>query len=273
MESKNQMRALAALILVVVFGAYFFWKKAGLTPPAKTANTSTSATASATTSAASAATATTTKIGITGTGNFAIKNVEMTPKMPDYKGLLACSANVSADQCAVLRLAASTLSSRISVNTGDLKQWVNLGVIRKAAGDYEGARVVWEYVSAVSPSNPISFNNLGDLYANFLHNYPKAESNFLVAIKNKPNDTNPYISLFNIYSAIDKNKTSAEDILKKGIAANPKAVDMQVLLARYYKDNGRTAEAKAEYQSAMANAQAQGQTDLANQINEELAQM
>ena len=151
----------------------------------------------------------------------------------------------------------------------DFNMWINLGTLRHMAVDEQGAKEVWEYASATWPTNVASFNDLGDLYANYLKDYAKAESNFLTAVKNKPDDTNPYRNLFTLYYDAGYNKGKAEAILKKAIAAAPKAVDMQVLLARYYRDTGRTAEAKAEYSLAIKNAQSQGQTDLATTLQAE----
>ena len=60
--------------------------------------------------------------------------------------------------------------------------------------------------------------------------------------------------------------TAAEDILKKGIAANPNAVDLQYLLAQYYKKLGRAPEAQSMFTAAADSATRQGKTDLAAQI-------
>jgi len=145
-----------------------------------------------------------------------------------------------------------------------------LGLKNKQAGDYAGAAAAWQRASALYPANIVSFNNLGDLYMNFLPNYPAAESNYLREITNLPVDINAYRALFELYTYHYKQGTpAAEDILKKGAAANPKAYDLQVLLARYYRDSGRTANARAMYEAAAANARAQGLTELAAQIQQE----
>ena len=60
-----------------------------------------------------------------------------------------------------------------------------------------------------------------------------------------------------------------EDTLKAAIASNSKAVHFRVLLARYYKDAGRTAEAKAQYDAAIAKARELGNTTLATQLEAE----
>ena len=72
-----------------------------------------------------------------------------------------------------------------------------------------------------------------------------------------------YRDLFNVYANFYKqNAGNAESTLKAGIAANPKAIDLSILLAQYYRDHGRTAEAKAQYDLAIAAAKAAGSTSL-----------
>ena len=106
---------------------------------------------------------------------------------------------------------------------------------------------------------------------NFLHDYTKAEANYLVGIKDAPSTTAFYKDLFSLYTTTSykPSNTAAENILKQGISANPKSVDLQMTLARYYKSLGRAADAKAEYDAAIANAKSQNQSDLAAQIQAE----
>ena len=56
-----------------------------------------------------------------------------------------------------------------------MENWLVLGVYRKMIGDYESAKEVWEYASAIRPQNSVSFNNLGELYAYYLKDNAKAE--------------------------------------------------------------------------------------------------
>jgi len=196
--------------------------------------------------------------------------VSNTPATPEYTKSLVCTPSVPAETCTTIKQRAAAAAASISKNKLDVNAWIILGNMRKQAGDYTGAAAAWQYVSIISPTNIVSFNNLGDLYMNFLKDYPKAESNYLIQIKNKSDDANAYRSLFTLYSELYKKGTSsAEDILKKGIVANTKAIDLQVTLADYYKSQGRTAEAKAAYEAAIKSAQSQGQTSLAAQIQQE----
>jgi Tfp pilus assembly protein PilF len=105
---------------------------------------------------------------------------------------------------------------------------------------------------------------------NFLKDYSKAEQAYLSAIKADPAGAGAYRDLASLYDNLyKKGEGAGEAILKKGVAASPDSVDLRVILARYYKDAGRTAEAKEQYQAAIAAANKAGQTEVAAQIQTE----
>jgi tetratricopeptide (TPR) repeat protein len=155
----------------------------------------------------------------------------------------------------------------------DFNAWIDVGTLNLMSENYAVAETVWQFASKQWPSNYVSHNNLGDLYMSYLRDYPKAEAEFRAAIVNKRDDPNPYKNLFTLYSetSYKPTNTAAEDVLKQGIAAVPKAIDMQVLLARWYKKLGRGADANAEYQIAIDNAGKYGLPELAKQIKTEAA--
>ena len=45
------------------------------------------------------------------------------------------------------------LSSQLKKDSDNLENWLVLGIYRKIIGDYEGAKEVWEYASAIRPQN------------------------------------------------------------------------------------------------------------------------
>ena len=257
-KTRNIVIGAVIVVLVLVLG-YFAWKE-------RTNTTAPASMASTTSSVASSTEA-------TSTSAYTIKQVPLSaaPATPDYRTPLVCVENVSADNCALFKQQAATYASQITANTVDPYAWVNLGTVREEAGDYSGALAAWQYVARLYPSVPTAFDNIADLYATYLKDYPKAESNWQTAIKVYPGDPAPYANLFNLYTTTSyvPSATAAVDILKQGIAANPKAVNLQVLLARYYKAHSDTAGASAEYAAAIANAQAQGQTTLATELQQE----
>ncbi len=117
-----------------------------------------------------------------------------------------------------------------------LFSWIQLGNLKKMIGDFEGARDAWEYASLIRPSNSVSFANLGELYWRYTPNYPMAEKNFLTSIKNKPDDSDTYISLSGLYSySYAEKEHLADDVLLEGIAANSKDVNLLKSLANLYE--------------------------------------
>lgn len=193
------------------------------------------------------------------------------PEAPEYSRPLSFTLTFSVDERAALQTNYARAQAAIDANEYDFNAWVSLGTLNLMAGNYTVARDVWEYVSILWPGNHVSVNNLGNLYADYLRDYPKAEENYLLAIERKPDDTNPYRALFMLYTntSYSPAPNASEEILKKAIVAVPRAVDMQVLLARHYASLGRTGDARTTYDAAIANAESQGQAALAAQIQTE----
>lgn len=263
---SKQWLATAGVATVLVLIGVFLFARSSYSPSGTSATTTGLATSTITFPE------TRTINGVTGTGDFTVETVPMAdlPSAPDFRAPIKFSSTIAPEVKTQIQAEADILIGRISNDSSDLRSWIDLGTLHKMAGDYKGAETIWLYVSKVAPTNSIAFQNLGDLYQNFLKDYAKAESNFLTAIKNSPNDTNPYRALFQLYTTVYKVGTpAAESILKEGTSAAPKAVDLQVLLARYYKAHGDTAQANAEYDAAIANANSQGETSLGSQIQAE----
>jgi tetratricopeptide (TPR) repeat protein len=109
-------------------------------------------------------------------------------------------------------------------------------VYYKIAGDFEGASDVWKFVSAVGPTEAqaTAFGNLGDLYMNFIKDYPKAEESYRQAINLKPDEISYYRDLHMLYRYLYKTDTTlAADILVEGIEKNPNNEDLLRLQAEY----------------------------------------
>ena len=100
--------------------------------------------------------------------------------------------------------------------------WIQLGLLKKGIGDYIGARDAWEYAGMIRAKNSVSFGNLGELYANYLHKPEQAEQNFKRAITNDPADWAKYISLADLYTNVMTAKSAeAPGVLLGGIKKNP----------------------------------------------------
>lgn len=175
------------------------------------------------------------------------------------------------DSAVVARLRAEIKEFVINLekNSTSFQDWIDLGLAYKQLGDYEGARDAWEYVSLLYPKNIVSFGNLGDLYANFLKDYAKAEARYKTAIKNKPNDVYLYGNLFDLYKMYKQEAGNGEAVLKDGIAKNSNELSLPIMLARYYRDAGRTEEAKSAYDVAIALAEKQGNNSVVSSLQAE----
>ena len=255
--------AIGGAVFVVIIGVFLFWKHTTPSSPVQGNATSTTATSVVSTST-----------GVDMTPGGTVKVVSITDAgatVPEYKTPPVCASDFDANTCAILKSQAATVAAQISAQPQSSTAWIKLGTIRKINLDYKGAEAAWLYVTKLYPGSAIAFANLGDLYMNFMHDYAKAEASYLMAIKDAPTNPSFYENLFSLYTTTSykPSATAGEDILKKGITANPKSVDLQVMLARYYKSLGRSSDASAEYNAAIANAKAQGQTDLAAQIQAE----
>lgn len=234
MQNKTVLWLFVGVVALVLFG--FFVRRestlpAATTPPmATTTNaTSTSATASTTT--------TDLGNGITVTGP-AGSRVVITPvstnitvaKAPDLSHVVTYSADLPPD-------AVTAISKNIASDTASLKQnpaqgdvWLQLAVYYKIAGDYHAAEAVWLYMTKAAPTNAVAFGDLGDLYQNFLKDYPKAESNYLQAVQLDPKNIDLYRNLYTLYKYQYKTgTTAAADILVRGLKSNPNNPDLLAL--------------------------------------------
>ena len=264
MQSKNIV--ITILILLIVIGASYLLLKKETTVSSPTTATSTSSTSTSTTPSSSTSSA---KVHT----SKAVVVVTARPVQPNYSTPLSFISSVSVGQQTSLNAQFAADTAAIAKNSNDFDSWVDLGIVHRLAGDYTGAATIWSYVSKAWPTNGVSFSNLGDLYLNYLKDYPASVSNYKIAIKNNPTNLDAYKNIFQVYTttAYTGGVGAAADILKQGIMSNPKAVDLQVILARYYASHGDLVNAKATYNAAINNAQGQGETTLATQIQTEAA--
>ena len=231
MNRQKTLWTVLIVVIVIVLGVFVWKERAGFvrTPVHATSTTPTST-----------VTQIAPGVSVEGNGQYTITQLpsgSSVPKVPDYKTPLKCADTVSADECGYFVKAAATVAEKIGKSPDDMALWINLGTLRKEAEDYSGAIVAWNYAaSRLADKNPIPYANLGDLYANFLHDKAKAETNYL-----------------------------------KAIAIYPQNIDLHVALAQVYKSEGRANDAKAQYDIAISNAEKAGQTDLASAIKAEAA--
>lgn len=145
--------------------------------------------------------------------------------------------------------------------------WIQIGVLKKIIGDFEGARDVWEYASLIEPFNSLSFANLGDLYWRYLGDYSKAEENLKTSIKNKPDDVFTYITLAELYHySIKEKRDQAPQVLLDGLSANPNdAGTLMRRLAYLYEQQNKFSEALEWWQKVLAKSP--DDQEVTNKIN------
>ena len=166
------------------------------------------------------------------------------------------------------------MEASISVLQNDqqnLNQWLSLAMNRKIIHDYEGAKEIWEFVAIVTPSNAISFGNLGELYHLYLKDYVRSEVNYKKALELEPENISYYRGLFELYKySYRQNTNTAADILIKGLEEIPEHVELLVLLGHYYRDKGDAGNAKIYYERAVISARVSGNESLASLIEKDL---
>lgn len=149
------------------------------------------------------------------------KQPEEKISIPNLNRPINITANLPEDAQKIAQEKIEKLNSELKQDPSLFENWLILGIYRKMIGDLEGAKECWEYAGFLSPQSPIPFNNLGDLYANYLKDSKKAEENFLIAIKNGPDQIYIYRSFCEFYRYTMKDNTKAKQILEQGISANP----------------------------------------------------
>ena len=140
---------------------------------------------------------------------------------PDYKKPIAFSATVTPEIRTQLNAELKLVQAQIAANALNIGPWVNLGTIHKQGGDYTNALLYWQYVVATYTGKYVPYYSLGDLYENNLHDLPKAEANYKLAIEVDPLNVNAYASLYTMYHYTLHDDTKASHILEDGLKANP----------------------------------------------------
>jgi hypothetical protein len=129
-------------------------------------------------------------ITTTGSSTITVINEQQGASKPPAVPSITFSANVPTDAKAALQVQYNTYAAQLKTAPTRVDLWLQLGVVYKIAGDYQGAITAWTYVahSASSPSDYVAYGDLGDLYLNFTHEYAKAEASYKTALVLKPND-------------------------------------------------------------------------------------
>src|SRR3989344_7423213 len=106
--------------------------------------------------------------------------------LPDLSRGIAFSESVPEPARVALTEQARSLAAILNDDPTRADSWFNLAIVYHSANDYDGARMVWEFLTKVVPEDTTSYDNLGKLYHFSLRDYPKAESYFNQSIAVNP---------------------------------------------------------------------------------------
>ena len=199
-------------------------------------------------------------------------NTNATPQKnaPSLSYVLKIPPTLAANAVTALNTQISTLTAEIKKNPTSFDSWMRMGVLAKIAGDFSRAIEVWKYAAYLASGSPAPYANMADVYANYLKDYANGAANYKKAIEKDPTNPNYYSELFNLYNySYRTTPTAAEDTIHAGIKAVPSAYELHVLLARYYKSIGKSAQATAEFKLAIQVAEKQNNVDAVAQIKAE----
>lgn len=210
-------------------------------------------------------------VGVQGGNGVHVQQVPTLPE-PDLDRPVHVTANLSAANKSSDVSHIASLSTSLKSDPNQLQAWNELGAYREAIGDIQGAEEVWNYVTSMWPNNAVAYNDLGNLYRYDTKEYQKSRQAFESAVQADPTFLDGYQSLNELYLSgnVSGGLAAAESMLLKGIAANPKAANLMVLLADDYKKDGKTSDARTYLQKALTVAQNAGNTSLAASIQEDL---
>jgi len=165
--------------------------------------------------------------GIQGSG-YKIEQVPITEgrgpqPVPDLSRpiIVSSGAITSPEGTALASQKIPLLQSALKKNTLDLPSWLDLAMYQKMAGDYVGASLSWGYAGKLAPTSPVSFSNLGNLYAYFLKDTTRAETYYKEAITKDPKQIYLYIQLGEMYRDVEHNVVKAKAVADQGLAQIP----------------------------------------------------
>ncbi|MDO8481822.1 MAG: hypothetical protein Q7S75_01930 [bacterium] len=195
---------------------------------------------------------------------------------PSLTRQIRFSSDTSPEVKGILVQNIATLRDSLSKNYVNFSGWMNLAIQYKTAGDYEGAKEVWEYISKLYSNSSIPLHNLGDLYQHHLTDFAKAESYYKRSIAMDSTQAIDYLALFDLYRYSYKQDTTlAVDILKTGIehVKGNQVIDLYSTLGSYYKDKNDVANAILYYTKERDAAEKEGNSALVAELDTVLSEL
>ncbi len=124
----------------------------------------------------------------------------------------------------------ATAVQQLKIDPNGIAYWLQLAQLRKGANDFSGAAEVWIYVTKRWPNDPIAFENLGDLYANYMHEAALGVEYWQKALPLDAKNIGLYINLATYQDINMHDKAAAQATLEAGLKANPGNTDLQYAL-------------------------------------------
>lgn len=112
--------------------------------------------------------------GIGATGDYTLERVEDTGTPPPAIRPVSITADLPVEARAAIAAHFEENKELLAKDPKNFNAWLDLAILYKIGGDYRGAEAIWLYATKAWPESPIPFNNLGDLYKNFLKDSVKA---------------------------------------------------------------------------------------------------
>jgi len=176
-------------------------------------------------------------------------HLKETPAWEKFLVFKIKNQNLSSETAGLFRTRFEETKKRLEANPDSFNDWLYLGVLKKGAGDYEGARDVWLYGAQIRPKSSTPFGNLGDLYAYFLNEPAKAEEALKKAIANDPNDYNFLLSLADLYRyKMPGREALYEQTLLEAVQKFPDNPNIIGPLASYYRQTNQVQKAIEYYE-------------------------
>ncbi len=226
METKKNFIILAIIFIFVIgFGGWYIYrdlkhtKEVGLPEGSPTSNSETPA-------------------AVSEEQGPSLSPEEIKKQMPDLDGEIVVKGDISEETKNTALKKIKEIIAQLKEDYDQREEWLNLGIWRKTLGDYEGTREAWEFVTLIRPDDPVAFHNLGDLYSQYLIDYPKAEKYYLTAIAKDPKTSFYYVKLHEFYRYFVKKPDSAENILVQGVKATNDSA-LKTILEDFRKEIGK----------------------------------
>lgn len=171
---------------------------------------------------------------------------------PDLDKDLVFAANFPEESREPYSQKIETARASLKANPDQGFAWLDLALLYRAIGDFESAADIWEYMTVKYPGDFTAQRNLGEYYFHTVKDYDRAEEYYRSAIESDAEQIISYMDLFEMYYYAVKDNEKATAILEEGISKVPRdqSVSLYAMFAGFYRDQGKIAEARAEYNKA-----------------------